>query len=263
MQHGLDRPVKVNEKEAKEQEEDEGEEEVAGNGLTVNLMKEDPKKKNKINSMLPQPPFLMTVVAQRASGKTNMCIDFLADNLKYGKHFDLIYIWSTSFYHDSKWKNIKLPCEEKMVREIYDMDEIEDLFKTLQEISKHTHMEVLFLFDDMIDQNVMQSHHMGTIEAIAVRGRHYNISIIMISQLYKKLSVAMRVNSTNLIFFRIRNRGELDKIVDENQESLTKDEFLQVYNHCTEEPYTFLHINNQEPDPSKRFRKNWDNIIHI
>ena len=115
----------------------------------------------------------------------------------------------------------------------------------------------------MIDQNVMSVNHMGTIESIAVRGRHYNISIIMISQLYKKLSVPMRVNSTNLIFFRIRNRCELQKVVEENQESLTKKEFLQVYNQSTIEPFSLLHINNQETDPLKRFRKNWDHIVSI
>ena len=227
-------------------------------------MKEKPKKKpGNIHEMLPQPPFLMTVVAQRASGKTNMVIDLLTDDKKLRGVFDLVFVWSTSYYHDSKWKNINIPCEEKMVFEKYDIDAIEDLFKTLQEIAKTKTMHVLFVFDDMIDQNVMHPQQMGTIEAIAVRGRHYNISVIMISQLYKKLSGPMRVNSTNSIFFRIRNRNELEKVVEENQESLTKKDFLQVYNQATKEPFSFLHINNQEVDPAKRFRQNWNTIIEI
>lgn len=232
-------------------------------GLAVKLMKEDHKKDNKINKLLPQPPFCMNVIAQRASGKTNMVIDLLTDENKLCKFFDLIFIWSTSFYHDSKWKNIHIPNPEMMVFEKYELHKIEQLFKTLQEIAKRKVFNVLMIFDDMIDQNVMKPISMGVIESVAVRGRHYNISVIMISQLYKKISVPMRVNSTNSIFFRIRNRNELEKIMEENQESLTKEEFLEVYNYATGEGYSFLHVNNQEMDPSKRFRKNWDTIIKI
>lgn len=232
-------------------------------GLEVQLMKEDKKKDCNINKMLPQPPFLMSVVAQRASGKTNMVIDLLTGDDKLCGYFDLVFIWSTSYKHDSKWKNIKVPCEDFMVFEKFDPGEIQDLFETLQTIAKTKVFNVLFVFDDMIDQNVMHPQKMETLESIAVRGRHYNISVIMISQLYKKLSNPMRVNSTNLIFFRIRNRNELLKVVEENQESLTKKEFISMYNFATKDPFTFLHVNNQATDPSERFRRNWNSIINI
>lgn len=237
---------------------------VSSCDLKVQLCKED-KKKNitHIDKHLPQHPFLLTVVAQRASGKTNMVVDLLIDPKKMCGVFDLVFIWSTSFHHDSKWKNILIPCPEFMVFEHYDIDMIRQLFETLQVIAKTKVMNVLFVFDDMIDQNVMSAYKMGTLESIAVRGRHYNISAIIISQLYKKLSLPMRVNSTNLVFFRIRNRNEMEKVMEENQESLTKEQFENMYNYVTSEPYAFLHINNQEPDPSLRFRKNWDTIIKI
>lgn len=232
-------------------------------GLEVNVMKEDSKPKSKISKLLPQPPFLMTVVAQRASGKTNMVIDMLTDDNKLCKYFDLVFVWSTSYYHDSKWKNIHLPCEHITVHEKYDLPAIQHLFQTLQELAKTKRMNTLFVFDDMIDQNVMHAQQMGVLEGIAVRGRHYNISIIVISQLYKKLSSPMRVNSTNLVFFRIRNRNELEKVTEENQESLSKKDFLKVYDFATNTPFAFLHINNQEADPALRFRKNWNTIIKI
>lgn len=230
-------------------------------GCEVNQVKEDKKKELTIDKRLPQHPFLLTCIAQRASGKTNMVIDMILDDKKYCKFFDLIYIWSTSYHHDSKWKNIHMPCPKAQVNERYSLPEIESLFKTLQEIAKTKVVNTLFIFDDMIDQNVMHPQHMGILEGVAVRGRHYNISIIIISQLYMKLSNPIRVNSTNMAIFRIRNRRELEKITCENQDSLTTKEFLEVYNYATGEPYAFLHINNQESDTSNKFRKNWNTII--
>ena len=128
-------------------------------------------------------------------------------------------------------------------------------------VAKKTVVNALFIFDDMISEGIMNSHKMGTLESIAVRGRHANVSIVIITQQYMALSPAVRNNSTNSIFFRIRNGDELDKIARENRESLSPDQFMELYNFATRDPYSFLHVNNQESDPSKRFFKNWDTSL--
>lgn len=214
----------------------------------------------KVNSLLPQPPFLMTIVAPRKSGKTNLLVDSLLDTKKYKGVFDDIYIWSQSYYRDPKWKKIKIEKDkvfttwnEGECRKV--MDDVE------QEAEDDPSKNFLFIFDDMIDANIMSPHRMGCVESVAVRGRHSKISIIIISQVYMKLSTPIRNNTTNLIMFRIRNSDELKKIVKENQESLTQEEFMEVYNTATNEPFHFLHINNQEPHPRLRFRKNWNTLI--
>ena len=66
---------------------------------------------------------------------------------------------------------------------------------------------------------------------------------------------------TNLVIFRIRNNSELKKIAIENQESLELEDFMQIYEYATQDPFGFLHINNQETNPQFRFRKNWNTII--
>jgi hypothetical protein len=133
--------------------------------------------------------------------------------------------------------------------------------KVAELVAKKTVVNALFIFDDMISEGIMNSHKMGTLESIAVRGRHANVSIVIITQQYMALSPAVRNNSTNSIFFRIRNGDELDKIARENRESLSPDQFMELYNFATRDPYSFLHVNNQESDPSKRFFKNWDTSL--
>lgn len=223
-------------------------------------MKEQ-EKKHKIvcDASLPQPPFLVPVVAPRKSGKTNLLLDALLDPEKYCNKFDIIIIWSRTYHHDSKWKNIKE--EDVAVFTSFREDEVSTLMNIAELVAKKMVVNTLFIFDDMISEGIMNPHKMGTLESIAVRGRHANVSIIIITQQYMALSPAVRNNSTNSIFFRIRNGDELDKIARENRESLSPEEFLQLYNFATNEPYSFLHVNNQEADPKKRFFKNWDTSL--
>lgn len=212
-------------------------------------------------TQLPQPPFLLVIVAPRKSGKTNLLLDALLDDDKYSKKFDVIIIWSRTYHHDSKWKNISLPPGS--VFTTFSEEEVSNIMRVAELVAKKTVVNALFIFDDMISEGIMNSHKMGTLESIAVRGRHANVSIVIITQQYMALSPAVRNNSTNSIFFRIRNGDELDKIARENRESLTMDQFHTVYNYATEDPFAFLHVNNQEVDPKKRFFKNWNISLQL
>jgi hypothetical protein len=198
-------------------------------------------------------------VAPRKSGKTNLLLDTLLDQDKYNQKFDIVIVWSKTFYHDPKWRNIKLPPGSVFTK--FSESDVHCLMEIAEFVATKTIVNALFIFDDMITEGIMSSRRLGTIESIAVRGRHANVSIVIISQQYMALSPSVRNNSTNSIYFRIRNGDELEKIARENRESLSVEQFNNLYNHATKDPYNFLHVNNQESDPSKRFRKNWDTLL--
>ncbi len=230
--------------------------------LEVEPVKEKIKKEQvECDKNLPQPPFLLPIVAPRKSGKTNLLLDSLLDENKYCKKFDIIIIWSRTYHHDSKWKNINE--DEVVVFTSFREEEVYTVMRIAEQAAKKMVLNVLFIFDDMISEGIMNPHKMGTLESIAVRGRHANVSIIIITQQYMALSPAVRNNSTNSIFFRIRNGDELEKIARENRESLSMEQFLTLYNFATAEPYSFLHVNNQEADPKKRFFKNWNTSLEL
>jgi hypothetical protein len=230
--------------------------------LQVTHVKEKEKKNEvKCDKCLPQPPFLLVIVAPRKSGKTNLLLDALMDENKYCTKFDIIIIWSRTYHHDSKWRNIKLP--EGSVFTTFVEEEVKEILRMAEYVAKKMTVNVLFIFDDMISEGIMNPHRMGVLEAVAVRGRHANVSIVIISQQYMALSAAVRNNATNSIFFRIRNGDELEKIARENRESLSMDQFLEIYNFATLKPYSFLHVNNQEANPKLRFGQNWDTKIEL
>lgn len=234
---------------------------VPSGRLQVKKIPEPPIKRIKIDELLPQPPFLLNMVAARKSGKTNLLVDLLTDVNKFSKKFDVIFIWSKSFYNDDKWK--KLGLDKKYVRNDYNEKELNSMIKNMEKLYEEIKFNVLLVFDDMIDQKIMNVSRLGAIETVAVRGRHFGCSVVIVSQLYKKLSGPIRVNATNTCVFRIRNNKELKKITEENQECLTDKEFMAIYRLATDVPFGFLHINAQDPDPMTRFRKNWSDIIKL
>lgn len=209
---------------------------------------------------LPEPPFLLTIVAPRKSGKTNLTVDLLTDKDKFAGKFDAIFIWSTTFHLDGKWKNIQLPPGSVFTQ--FAESDIDQLLTELERINKKQSLNVLFIFDDMVTEGIMSPRRMGSLESIAVRGRHVNASIIIITQQYMALSPPVRNNTTNMVIFRIRNGDEFEKITRENREGLTVDAFKEMMDLATSEPYCFLHVNNQRQDPNKRFYKNWNQLFN-
>jgi len=211
--------------------------------------------KCKVTLGLPEPPFLLTVVAPRKSGKTNLVVDLLLDADKYKNKFDVIFIWSRTFHLDGKWKNICLPPGS--IFDKFNENDVTVLLETAEEVNKVTPVNTLFIFDDMVTEGIMNSRRMGALEAIAVRGRHVNVSIIIITQQYLALSPPVRNNTTNMVIFRVRNGDEMEKITRENREWMKEQDFKAMFYDITKDPYSFLHINNQRQDPKERFHKNW------
>lgn len=216
---------------------------------------------------MPNHPFLLSAVAPRNSGKTNVTVDSLIDKNKFRGKFDEIIIWSKTFRLDPKWSKVSIDDDNVFTE--WDVNQARNILLDLIEDAEERQRahkplrKVLLIFDDMLSENIMNKQQAGPMEEIAAAGRHSGVSCIIIYQAYKSISPIVRTNTTNLIMFRIKNAAELKKICDENRESLTSDEWMQVYNYCTGDPYCFLHINNQEQDPKKRFRKNWGTILEL
>lgn len=234
-------------------------------GLTVDEVKVNKKRKNSIkcHPLLPQPPFMLLMAAPRFSGKTNLLIKMLIDDDMYCKKFDEIFIWSKSFHNDEKWKAINFDEDyvEEHVFKTYNEAQVQNLFENIQEESIENPRNVLFIFDDMMGDNILSSGRIQTIDRLASTGRHFDISVAVIFQKFMKFSPTTRENATNVVIFEQKNSTALEQIASEYKGSMTLPDFFKVYNFATNEPFSFLHINLQETDPKKRFRKNWNTVI--
>ena len=122
---------------------------------------------------------------------------------------------------------------------------------------------VLFVFDDLVGSNLFSmSHKANPFKELNVRHRHYNASLILVTQAYKEVPKTMRTNASAHILFEIPSEAELESIYEENPVCLKKDEWLQVYKTATEEQYSFLFINYQQPR-AHQMGKNFELVYEL
>jgi hypothetical protein len=238
--------------------------------LEVDALIKKPKKNPEIHELLPQLSFMITYIAPRNSGKTNNLVTFLTDHEFCYKKFDFIYIWSSTFRIDATWKIFRRHYEEEEEYRVYpkfNKEEIEGIFSEIEEEFVNREKQglrqkyYLFLFDDMGDQNICSNYNIGPIETVAVKGRHYNVSGIILVQKRTMLSRNVRTNTTNCIVFDLTDNKEMTVCSEESRGELSHDEFMHIYKYCTHQKHDFLHINYQA-EKDVRYRRNWNEIIH-
>jgi hypothetical protein len=233
-------------------------------GLQVEEIKaiSKPKKTFKCDPLLPQPPFLLLMAAPRFSGKTNLLINLLVNKEMYCNKFDEIFIWSKSYHNDPKWSHIQFDpeYEKTHVFHSYNEAQAQHLFEGIQARSQKEHVQTLFIFDDMMGDDIMKSQKIQMLDRVAATGRHFDISAIIIFQKFKKFSPTVRENATNVVAFEQKNSTAIEQLAEEYKGDMDKKDFYNIYKVATQEPFSFLHINLQAL-PQERFRKNWNQII--
>ncbi len=80
------------------------------------------------------------------------------------------------------------------------------------------------------------------LNTLLVRGRHMQISTFMSVQKMRLAGSILRVNAQALCMYRLRNRLELDAIVEELSAVYDKTTLMDRYELATREPYSFWYI---------------------
>lgn len=239
----------------------------------------------------PDKPFCMSCAGPRGSGKSYLYTELLKKIYKRFKH---VHVMSQSldsnhdfddFIVDPDKPDYLLTKKEEDLKErfvfhkhptakeitdiIDDMEE-EKCFKVQEErfgVSKdlpswHEKIknskqepcpQVLIILDDCLDTGLLNRR--GLIDTLAERGRHMNISVIVTTQMYKKLSLNVRNNSEFLFFFSPYSYGELEKYLEDfvPRELLkyARKKFVEVF----ELDYHFILISSiHSSSPLKKLR---------
>ena len=81
------------------------------------------------------------------------------------------------------------------------------------------------------------------LNTLLVRGRHLMISTFVLVQKMRLAGSILRVNAQALVIFRLRNRLELEGVIEELSAVYDKGTILQMYEQATAEPYSFFYVN--------------------
>lgn len=119
---------------------------------------------------------------------------------------------------------------------------------------------ILIVLDDI--QSCEKFLRSPTILKIFIQCRHLNISTWIGSQVFNKIPRACRLQASSLMVFAASKSEELRLVEEYCPPRYTKKEFTEIFNHCTEEMFSFMHINMKVP-VKQRFRKNLDEILTL
>lgn len=215
--------------------------------LKILPVKKPIEKPSDLNPVLCSHPFLLSFVAPPKAGKSNAIINLLCNSEFYrGKkkehYFDDIYYCSPTSVFDKTTCNA-LKLLDNCIQ-VHDLDQLYSLDVFLRQIMKEQaesepeeRKRVLIVLDDMV--GIMEKNK--EIPLLATKYRHYSISIVAVSQSYKKLPLLIRNCTTGLIVFALHSEKEIEKVYDEHGCGFPN--WYEMYRIATNDRYNFLFMN--------------------
>lgn len=209
----------------------------------------------------------MTLSAPRNSGKSFL----LSTMMRAGcfDHFDYIFILCPSldfnddyweFHTDKRVTFISEPCRE-VVEEIFQQQvKVKRMLvarRRHQDPTQHSTPlfmpKTLVIMDDCIDSGILNFR--GSVDKIAERGRHLDISSCFCVQRSSALSRSIRLNTNYFIIFAPYAVAEMEKFlaefVSKDKQARARSLFATVF----EKPFQFIVLDNNEKGVYQRIKE--------
>ena len=128
---------------------------------------------------------------------------------------------------------------------------------------------ILVILDDVSD-NPAITRNIKLLNSLFCRGRHSGISTLVSLQKSSTVPPIIRVNTSHLVYYKVRNFKEIEILQDELSAIVRSDNLLEskkliykMYETATDEPHSFLYINLLEKNPDKMFMKRFNQYLKI
>ena len=240
----------------------------------INEIKYEFKQSKYAN--VPKVPFRALIFGPSGSGKSVLLVSLILDI--YRNVFQRVYVFSPSVNHDSIWLPVKkyvkdeLNVNEEKETCFFEEYKTEDLMKIIDTQTKVTKylkdkkekklFNILVILDDIADAPEIARHN-KLLQSLYVRGRHAGISVVTASQKAFILHPVIRVNATQLFIFRLRNKKELDSIIEELGALTDPKTLLEIYHTATAEDFNFLYVDLMKKNINEMFYQNFSKSIQI
>ena len=198
---------------------------------------------------------MIAVAGRRRSGKTFLVCDWLKTKLR-GK-FHHIYIISGTAAQQSVFDSFR---NQSGVTFLATIDNTR--LTSILETNKNNKQKILLLYDDCAaSRNTAGKRFKNDemLDKLAVMGRHYNATVIVLTQRLTLLSTTVRSQLDALVLFRTNiKQGELAFDEHASIEIEKFEDFWRLLKYCTKEPHSTLLIDANE----HKFYKN-DSLVRM
>ena len=209
-------------------------------------------------SFLPSLPMRMLVVAPSNGGKSNMLKNLLL-RPEFGYR---------DYFTDSKTGALNYFVFSRTLGADHTLDELVDqlpkfhayrewddtIIRDIMEYSRlKTERGVLLLLDDMIaDTKVFNKCSGNLLNELAFMGRHHKVSFILTTQSYTSIQRPIRINTSTVIAFNLKNKKEEQAFLEE--QSMWKN-IQDLYTTATSPKYGFLYLNKETGKAYSNFER--------
>lgn len=216
-------------------------------------------QKDDDDNIFPEKPFNMAMVASKGQGKSTILLNLLT---KKGsplyKRFNLIFLISPTCHKDDKFADF---IEDLGPNQVYTelnpevLDEIISMIEThkssYRSKDKKKKPEYLICFDDCI--HFLKGKSNQKIAELFTQNRHYNLSnFILVQKWSGYMPTIVRCNLDCLMIWKCQGKKEEETLLSE----IGDIDYLQpIYDIATNEPYSFLYINQYIPSKTRFYKK--------
>ena len=120
----------------------------------------------------------------------------------------------------------------------------------------------LLIIDDFAEDKTFMRYS-KILHGLYTKSRHFGLSVITASQKLNALATIVRVNTSSLYIFKLKNMKEVDTFIEEQSALVDRKTLYEIYKIATEEPYSFLFVKLRMSDLNKIFMIRLEKAIHI
>ena len=208
---------------------------------------------------IPDHPYRILIIGGSRSRKTNALLNLINNQ----PDIDKIYLYAKDPY-EAKYQYL-INKREKVGLDHFDdpktfieySNDMQDVYKNIEDYNPRKKRKVLIIFDDMIADMINNKNLSPIVAELFIRGRKRNISIAFVTQSYFKVPKDVRLNSRHFFVMKIPTKRELQQIELNHSSDIDFKDFIKIYKKYTKEPYSFLvNYTTLPSDGPLSFRKN-------
>jgi hypothetical protein len=210
------------------------------------------------HSFLPSLPMRMLIVAPYNSGKSNLLKNMLL-RPEFGYR---------DYFTDPKTNALNYFVFSRTLGADHTLDSLVDqlpkfhayrewddtIIRDIMEYSRSkTDRGVLLILDDMItDANAFNKRSGNLLNELAFMGRHHKVSFIITAQSYTSIQRPIRINTSAIIAFNLKNKREEEAFLNEQN---IWENIRDLYMIATSPKYGFLYLNKETGNAYSNFER--------
>ena len=118
-------------------------------------------------------------------------------------------------------------------------NDMQDVYKNIEEYNVDKERKILIVFDGMIPDMINNKKLNSVVTELFITDRKLNIFLSFITQSYSKVPKDVRLNSTHFFIMKLPNKRELQQIALNHSSDISSKDFIKIHKKYTVEPYSF------------------------